>query len=336
MSKEQTEIRYKQAREIIRYYGNCNKTALGRMLVDADPITWDSAEQARKVVQYITGVHGKKNRNHIKDKSQLEDMNMKKSNIWGLQPERHNDVAPYVIPQSQKKIGVACDGHIPYQDNNATETCFDYLKEKDCDTILLNGDWMDCFMVSKFQKDPNMRDLRGEIDDMKAFLTALRKNFPKQLIIYKEGNHELRWKHFLMRKAPEVFNMSEFRLDVILGLAPLGIVWVDNKKIIKAGKLNILHGHEYWGTYSPVNPAKGIFNKAMANVMIGHNHQSSEHISKDLNNEITGAWSVGCMCELHPDFAPYNKWVHGFATVDIEANGHFRVINKMIINGEIV
>jgi predicted phosphodiesterase len=333
----QTEIRHAQAREILRYHGNVNKTALARMLVADDPITWDSVDQARNYIRRITGTYGKHSNTKTKDKTLFENENMKKSNIYGLQPERHNDVTPYIIPKSQKKIGVACDGHIPYQDNYAVETALDYFKDKNCDTILLNGDWMDCFMASKFQKDPNQRDLKGEIDDMKAFLSALRKEFPKQLIIYKEGNHEVRWKHFLMRKAPEVFNMSEFRLDVILGLAPLGIIWVDNKKIIKAGKLNIIHGHEYWGSYSPVNPAKGYYNKALTNVMAGHNHQSSEHISKDLNEEITGAWSVGCLCEMHPDYAPYNKWVHGFATVDIiDDAGNFRVINKMILNGDVV
>ena len=328
-----TETRHQQAREMLKYNSNVNKTGIARMLYESDKVTWDNVEQARSVIKYITNCKGDKKSLDI---SLHENKDNMKKNIWGLQPERHNDVTPYIIPPSQKKIGVVGDIHIPYQDNKAIGMALDYIWDKECDTIVLNGDIMDCFMASKFQKDPNMRDLKGEIDDMKAFLAAMRENFSQELIIYKEGNHEVRWKHFLMRKAPEVFNMNEFRLDVILGLSALGIIWVDNKKIIKAGKLNIIHGHEYWGSYSPVNPAKGYYNKAMTNVMAGHNHQSSEHISKDLNDEITGAWSVGCLCEMHPDYAPYNKWVHGFATVDIEDNGHFRVINKMIINGEVI
>jgi hypothetical protein len=138
-----------------------------------------------------------------------------------------------------------------------------------------------------------------------------------------------------MLKAPEIFNMNEFRLDIILGLNELNIEFIDDKRMIKCGKLNIIHGHEYHGAYSPVNPAKAYHNKGKANVIAGHNHQSSEHISKDMNDEINGAWSLGCLCELHPLYMPLNQWVHGFATVDLKEDGGFRVINKKIINGEI-
>lgn len=333
----QTEIRHKQAREIIRYHGNVNKTAMARLLVEADPITWDNVEQARRVIKYITGCNGDEQRRKNTDKSLHENKEDMKKNIYGLQPELHNDFTPYIIPKSQKKVGVLSDIHLPYQDNEAVTLALDYIKDKECDTIVINGDLIDFYMASRFQRDPGQRDLKYELDCARSFFEMLRTEFQDALIIFKTGNHEDRWRNFLLLKAPEVFNMSEFKLDIILRLSELGVIFVDNKKIIKAGKLNIIHGHEYYGAYSPVNPAKAYHTKGMANVMAGHNHQSSEHISKDMNDEITGAWSLGCLCELHPLYMPLNKWVHGFATVDItDDKGNFRVINKMIINGEVL
>ena len=325
-----------KARKIVSQFPKTNKTSLARMLFDNDPITFKNVEAARSSIRYVTGTKGSKMRGDIKDKSNIET-GKKNKNIWGLMGEMHNDVTPYVLPKSSKKIGVLSDIHMPYQDNNATRLALNYLKEKQVDTIVLNGDVTDCYQISRWDRDPGKRDFKYELDATRLFLESIKKEFPKALIIFKEGNHEERWIKFLLNKAPEVFNMSEFRLDVILGLAPMGIQWVDNKRIIKVGKLNVLHGHEYYGAYSPVNPAKGYFNKALANVMAGHNHQSSEHISKDLNDNISGAWSLGCLCELHPNYMPYNKWNHGFAMVTVEDdNGNFNVVNKKIINGKLL
>ena len=327
-------LKTEKAREIVKLFGhNTNKTSLARMLKKENPLIYDNIEQARSAIKYVTGNAGNRDKKKLLDKSLV--MVTKRKNLYGLGEEMHNDITPYIIPSSQKKIGVISDIHIPYQTNSAVTLALNYLKDKKVDTIVLNGDIMDSYQASSFVKDPNMRDLNYEMDATRAFLQAVRKEFPKVLIIYKEGNHELRWKRMLMKNAPEVFKKSEFRLDIILRLAELGIIWVDNKKIIKAGKLNIIHGHEYFSSYSPVNPAKGYYNKALANVLAGHNHQVSSHISKDINDEITGAWSVGCLCDLQPDYAPFNKWQHGFALVKIEKGGNFTVINKMILNGKI-
>lgn len=328
-----TERQKKAVKIVSEFSDSVNKTGLARILVAENPLLFDGVEQARDVIKYVTGNKGERCRKALKDKSQIKES--KNKNIWGLGEEIHNDITPYVIPSVNNKIGVISDIHIPYQSNVATSLALTFLKDKDVNTILINGDAMDFYQASSFIRDPGKRDLQYELDSMRMFVASLRKNFPNALIIYKEGNHEYRWKRFLMLKAPEVFNMSEFRLDIILRLAEHGVIWIDNKKIIKAGKLNIIHGHEYYGSYSPVNPAKGYFNKAMANVMAGHNHQTSSHISKDLNNEITGSWSTGCLCELSPDYMPYNKWNHGFAMVKVDKGGIFSVINKTIINGKL-
>jgi hypothetical protein len=48
-----------------------------------------------------------------------------------------------------------------------------------------------------------------------------------------------------------------------------------------------------------------------------------------------GGFSTGCLCELSPDYMPYNEWVHGFAVVIMKPGGNFSVQNLTIENGEI-
>jgi len=45
---------------------------------------------------------------------------------------------------------------------------------------------------------------------------------------------------------------------------------------------------------------------------------------------------LGCLCELHPAYAPINKWSHGGAFVALWKNGDFEVTNKRILHGRVV
>jgi len=102
------------------------------------------------------------------------------------------------------------------------------------------------------------------------------------------------------------------------------------------GHLNILHGHEFGRAISsPVNAARGLFLRANATALIGHFHHTSEHITKDMNGKMIGCFSTGCLCDLRPQYARYNKWNHGFAIVRQEEENYFHVNNVKIHNGKV-
>jgi hypothetical protein len=104
-----------------------------------------------------------------------------------------------------------------------------------------------------------------------------------------------------------------------------------------AGKLPILHGHEWFGGFAPpVNPARGLFLKAKESCIIGHHHRSSEHSEKNLSGQVTTTWSTGCLCGLQPEYAPYNNYNHGFAHVIVSSDGNYQVKNIRIIDYKIV
>jgi hypothetical protein len=102
------------------------------------------------------------------------------------------------------------------------------------------------------------------------------------------------------------------------------------------GNMIIMHGHEFGqSVFSPVNSARGLYMKAKANCAVGHHHQTSEHTEKDVNGNVVTTFSIGSLCGLSPDYFPYNKWNHGFATIETEPNGDYEFRNYRIINGKV-
>ena len=175
-----------------------------------------------------------------------------------------------------------------------------------------------------------------ELEAFKEFMRVLRLLFPRAFIIYKMGNHCERYDLFLIQKAHEIIGVDEFDFRNIIKARAEGIEVIGDKRILKLGGLNLVHGHEFGGSiFSPVNIARGLFLRGKVSAMQGHNHQTSEHTESNMNGEITTTYSVGCLCELHPAYLPINKWNHGFAIVDVDGQ-NFHVRNYRIHKGEVL
>lgn len=221
------------------------------------------------------------------------------------------------------------DLHIPYHWRKGVMAAIEFGKQHDANLILLNGDIIDFFSVSTWEKDPRNRNLAGEIKTLRAFIESLRSAFPKADLVYKLGNHEERWERYFFVKAPELLGVPEFEIDKILGLRAGELI--RDKEPIRLGDLNVIHGHEYsFAISNPVNPARGLFLRAKAMAMCGHFHQSSQHTEKTVEETNIATWSTGCLCDLHPDYRPINNWNHGFAFVTVHTSGKFEVENKYI------
>ena len=119
-------------------------------------------------------------------------------------------------------------------------------------------------------------------------LPVLIKHFAK--IVFKVGNHEWRWTRYLRKQAPAVFGFEEFRLNNILRFDEANIGFVDNTQKIKAGNLDIWHGHEIrGGFFIPVNPARSAMVKYKGNIVINHHHRTSFEPMQMANETAYGA-----------------------------------------------
>lgn len=323
--------------DLIEKFPNAGNLTIARMAHDANKRVFKNMNAARHVVRWLRGVNGKKCREDYIDRGLKSPRTQ--ADAFGKIPEPRN-------PFNSKWEAVQIDGplsclvlsdiHFPFHDRPALLAALNCGQSLDADTILLNGDTLDCHAVSKWEKDPRKRDFAGELEWTRDFLGTLREAFPKARIIFKLGNHEERWESYMYTKAPECLDVEEFKLSSLLKFSDFAVEEVGEKRPIRLGQLNVIHGHEYRFMISnPVNPARGLFLRAKAYALCGHFHQSSTHTEKNVEQRHIATWSTGCLCQLHQDYAPFNNWTHGFAFVTVDKDGKFEVKNHFVSNGKV-
>lgn len=242
----------------------------------------------------------------------------------------------------EHKIGFMCDIHIGQHNEQAIISAVDYLKDKNIDTLILGGDIADFDSIS-YWLSVEKYTLKEEIEMIKEFLSWLRQQFPKTKIYYIKGNHSERIERFLMQNAKQLLDLDVLQIPYLFKFHKFDIIWIDNKELLhkynqpfKIGRLAFLHGNEIKTSWSVVNVARTLFLKTFTNIVFGHFHTTQEYVFRTLNNEILGAWSVGCLCSLFPEYRPVNNWNNGFAYIEVYTNGDFVVENKKIIKGQVL
>jgi len=307
---------------------------LSRIVYSENKEIFKTEKSCYDQVRRALGKNGVKSRINNKN---AEELGLK-HNPFNFPKSEAVDNVPFKLPLANNNILVISDIHVPYHDVEALTCAFNYGVKEKVNTIVINGDLIDFYQISRFLKDPRKKSLAYEIDVTKNFLQILRSTFKNADIYWLMGNHDVRFNHWMMAKAPELLDIADASLESILGLNQLRIKLIDDNKLVKAGKLFINHGHLLLrGAFSPVSPARGAYVKAKQSIIVGHTHKISEHTETNLNGEITTTWSTGCLCELSPDYVPFaNNYSHGFAHVVVETNGDFKVQNKRIYKGKIL
>lgn len=286
--------------------------------------------------QYITHINSEK---VITDRK----FTLEEPSKFSLPESDYEEYIPYTVPKAYDNILILSDIHLPYHSKGALSAALNDGKRRNVNCIILNGDTMDFYQISRFIKDPSKRGVKYELEIARQFLSYLREMFPNALIIWKNGNHEDRWKNYLYLNAGDVAKeldfdpnkVSEFKLEERLGLSKLHIDFVDDKRLIKAGKLFIAHGHEIFSGSGAVNIARNFRLKANDNVIFGHFHRTQDDFARTISDKLIGSWAVGCLCGLSPLYMPINQWSNGFAVVQLSPDGSFEVDNKKILNGVI-
>lgn len=321
-------------REYLKKYPDYPNLKLARIIFAENNLLFKDVEDARSVIRYATGNNGLQARKLIKK----EDLRPAKPlNPYNL-PESHEEKREaFVLPKACNNILLISDLHIPYHNIEAVTIALDYGKENNVNTIFINGDLIDNHQVSRFETDPKKRSVKQEFDATKQFLISLRTAFPDAHIYWLKGNHCIRWEKFLLMKVREIWDDEYFHLEERLQLNEVKVNLLDDKTLVKAGKLSITHGHHIFkGVFTPVNPSRGAFLRAKQSLIVGHLHRASHHPEVDLDGKIISCWSTGCLCELKPNYSPMvSNSQHGFAHIMVESNGDYTVKNYQIINGKL-
>jgi predicted phosphodiesterase len=320
-------------RDLIRKHPQAPARTLARRLVEEvnGALT---LEQARSRIRSILGLNGEPRRKQSHDKP-LHRPPRKAGERLAMPPSQAEPWLPFDLGITGK-VGILSDIHVPYHDETALRAAVDHLQAERVECLLLNGDWADFYSISRHEKNPKHRNFKNELHAGRELLKWLRQEFPDARFVAKLGNHEERWEKWLWEHAPEISDDPIMGIDNWYGFERLGIDLVKDKRIILAGALPILHGHEKGnGISSPVNQARGAFMRLHHTVLEGHGHRTSTHSEPDMMGRETVCFSTGCLCDMRPAYARLNKWNHGAAVVHVHADRTFDVENFRIQAGKV-
>ena len=311
------------AEDVCSKFPSASTLQLSRKLRTENPELFSSVEKARNVIRIVRGTFG--------DKHRKENKNIIPKVPLSCPPSLAEPWVPYKV-ENCKRVGIISDVHIPYHSELAFQASIDYLKNLNIDTLIINGDFADFYQVSRWQKDPRKRRLSEERNLVISGLAWLRETFSKATIIYKEGNHEERWQHFVWNRAPEIYDLPACLLPNLLDFDKFKIIHITDQRPVLVGKLPVLHGHEMGqgGISSPVNPARGVFLRTNHTILVGHGHRTSTHVEKDMFDHEVAVWSTGCLCANNPEYRRVGKQNWGFAYVEVSKDGTFGVHNLRI------
>jgi predicted phosphodiesterase len=315
---------------VCQEYPDAANRTLAKVLMQRAPLRFKTLERARSAIRNFRGNNGGRHRKWAERRGSSRP-GRKPGEMPKLPESSYKSPEPFEL--DARKVLVLSDLHLEFQANVAVEAALRHGDEFKPDTILLNGDLLDFYQLSRFDKDPTMPKVSSELEAGRLFWNHVRARFPRAKLIYKLGNHDTRFTTYIFQAAPLLADIPGIRdgWEVPCGVRANKVTVVDDKRVVMAGNLPIYHGHELGSsTFSPVNPARGAFMKTNHTVMVSHSHQTSGHSHPNMFHDETFCWSIGALCNLSPRYAVTNKWNWGFATVTIGKSGDFNVNNLRI------
>lgn len=227
------------------------------------------------------------------------------------------------------------DVHIPFEDKSAVDAALEFIQREKPHTIVLNGDIIDFYTISRYDKDPKrIIDLQSDIDKAKEFLKeVVRVKTTDAKIIFIRGNHEDRLEKWLMHH-PEISQLKCLALEELLGFKELGIVnGSHNGRRYQYKDSLIIHGTVVRGNagYS----AMGELVRWGVSGVSGHTHRLAKVHTR--NHAGTISWiEQGCLCNLDADYiTSVANWTQGFAVGIDTDKEHVEVFPIRIIEGRV-
>lgn len=324
-------------KEYLERFPKIGALTLAKKIYAENSVIFKDVESVRSSIRYYLGQTGVARRSHLSTTKFIREARNTNTNPFEIPESDCRPWEPIHIPE-RYNIGLAfSDTHFPYHDKLAINSMLEHTVKNKPKTnfILINGDGIDCYQLSRFNKDMRNRSFSDELWEWIEFLNILQSVFPGVKIYWKLGNHEKRWERYLRVKAPELLDMEENKFNNIIKIRGVEGVEVIDDQLIYTGRLPWLHGHELQGAASsPVSPARGLSLKTLSSSVVSHHHKSSAQSETDIKGKLKSWWSLGCLCGLHPEWALVNKWNQGFANITTQGLD-FEMENYKIYNGKV-
>lgn len=245
--------------------------------------------------------------------------------------KRDNTLKEETLKLDNGKIMVASDIHFPYEDKSAVAAFLKEIGLRKPEVIVLNGDLLDFYKLSKFSKDPAGKNPEEEIEMCKTFLKRLRREAGKECkIYYTIGNHSARLRKYILDNAPmvtglmeNVFSLLKLEEPNVVGCASL---LVNDTFIFK-------HGSRL-GSKSGLSAIKELEAHYLSGAS-GHTHRLSRYSVRKVGRRFI--WlETGCLCDLNPEYMIDPDWEQGIGIVSFEKGKLKNAQVYPIVDGKIL
>lgn len=248
----------------------------------------------------------------------------------------------------EQKISILSDTQAKYHDKGALALVLYALKKQKPEIVILNGDIIDCFAISDFNRSFGGPDSLMEewAVAYREVILPIREAVPNAEIIWVEGNHEDRYTNRLYSKLQradlgEIYGMLP-SLEEFFKLKKHGIKYIKSKR--GNGKydlipkvLTVMHG-----SLTGVNALRNTLKKHGNSVVISHTHKSGSEYIRLWNGEEIVGFCTGCLCEVEPEYSDTSdwtqSWISGWIDVDAKRFGlnHEKIITLAPHHKELV
>lgn len=235
-------------------------------------------------------------------------------------------------------VAVLSDIHYPYESKEAVSLATAYLKDFGPEIIVLNGDIIDCYSISKYNKSISKTlTIQDELEIAGEALQGLVNEFPDSRILYLEGNHETRLERLISSNAPALGHLPSLRINRLLELDKMGIEWISDQEDLYIGKMLFMHG-EYVRKHAG-STARAHFERYGCSVLVGHVHRLSVSWKRDKNGYHCLVEN-GTLCDFNVEYSRFPDWQHGFTTMrfdgdDFSIEQHPIVGNKLVAGSKV-
>lgn len=242
---------------------------------------------------------------------------------------RQKEIKTEAIKIKNGIVIIGSDIHIPFQDNKAVEAFKSYCKEIQPSAIVLNGDVLDFYKLSRFVKGEG-RNPYEEISECQELLKSLKEACPNSEIYYVIGNHETRLETYVLNNAPHLASLVEDVFTIIktkdIGIIGCSEVLINDNFICTHGKL--------LGSKAGMSAMKEIEKHYMSGAS-GHTHRLAKFLTRKARRKFV--WlETGCLCDLNPEYVQDPDWQQGFAVIQFENSKLKRAEVVEIENGEVL
>lgn len=222
---------------------------------------------------------------------------------------------------NKRKALILADLHVPNHDMSAINAALDACSGHQITDVIILGDLLECDKLSSWLVNPSSQTVAEELSQATALLDYIGSRFPGARQVIIEGNHELRLKTYLWKKAPALSSIAALTVPNLLGITDRW-EYISVTDLLCAGQpppslggLFLLHGHELNISDSAKDALERAYYRAHFPVLVAHRHQSLEFSARRIDSTYARSWCVGCLCSIFPEYRPVNDWCHGCAIV---------------------